>query len=363
MIKKGLVLIFSFTLSGCGPFLVRAEPERAAGGNVSTVPAPTLNQSVAPVDTPTDRYLAYSDDVDTSIANLDQDAGGLSGISPGQCWVYAQVKHKAVKENIDVLIQDSTTKITVTPAELKRGLTTVVTREGAVTYKIIPAKYKQVIEQVVVRPEVVRYKVEPAVYAQKEVEVVVEQARSVMEPCETSGTQFSKGTGVQAFCSSLVPQKTRKIIRKELIKPEMTRMIVEPAETREVTRWVVVAPAQAVSVDVQPETERLDVENLVSAESVTLNDVPPVTKSMVVTRYEGEAKVVSRRAVCDADMTKDLIKIVQRKLLDRGYYPGRLDGIVGTRTIDALKEYQVANALAVGALTYESLQQLGVETH
>lgn len=89
-------------------------------------------------------------------------------------------------------------------------------------------------------------------------------------------------------------------------------------------------------------------------------EVAPETEAMRVTPFEGEPRVVSRRAVCDADLDRELVKRVQQGLFDRGYYPGRIDGLVGYRTIDALTAFQVDNGLAAGALTFESLRELGV---
>ncbi|MNR16982.1 putative peptidoglycan binding domain protein [compost metagenome] len=65
--------------------------------------------------------------------------------------------------------------------------------------------------------------------------------------------------------------------------------------------------------------------------------------------------------MCDADISPYLVKKLQQYLLQRGYQPGRVDGLLGKQTIAALTEYQAANGLAVGALTFESLKHLGIE--
>jgi peptidoglycan hydrolase-like protein with peptidoglycan-binding domain len=55
------------------------------------------------------------------------------------------------------------------------------------------------------------------------------------------------------------------------------------------------------------------------------------------------------------------VKELQQYLVQRGYQAGRVDGLLGKQTIAALTEYQAANGLAVGALTFESLKHLGIE--
>ncbi|GGO78773.1 hypothetical protein GCM10011348_11510 [Marinobacterium nitratireducens] len=350
MFKRGGVFLSVLLVSGCSSLGYQNDagkafaPQKRSSETLDTATAPDLQPTVA-----APAYRGTLDGADLT-----------AGVEPGQCWVYAQVKPRPLRESVEVLVQDSASRITVTPAELERGLKTVVTREGTTTYRILPAKYRQVVEDVVVRPEVIRYEVEPAVYEEKDVTVVVEEARATMEPCQSAGTRFSRGTGAMAFCTGEIPQQTRTFKRRELVKPEATRVIIEPAQTRQVARWVVAEPARAVPVVVDAETDSVEVQNLVRAETVDMERIPAVTEALTVTRYEGQPRIVSRRAVCDDQLSETFVRRLQTRLLDSGFHPGRIDGLVGTRTVDALSAYQVENGLAVGALTYESLEHLGI---
>ncbi len=52
---------------------------------------------------------------------------------------------------------------------------------------------------------------------------------------------------------------------------------------------------------------------------------------------------------------------VQQKLAAEGFYEGKIDGILGNETREALREYQAANGLRqTGALTAPSLDRMGL---
>lgn len=282
-------------------------------------------------------------------------------IQAGQCWVYAQVKPKPVQSTLDVVIKDSVNRISVTPAELQNGLTQVVTREGTRTYRIEPPTYRQVSERVEVRPEVKRYTVVPAVYEEHEQTVTLEEARTVLDPCRTAGTRYARESGVMAFCAREVPAQTRTLKTQVLVAPESVREDIEPAVFETVTRWVVDKPAQAVEVLLEPELAQLRVEQLVRPVQASQVVIAEKTQRLQVTRFDGEARIVSRQAVCDADIDEGLVRRLQSVLAQRGFPPGRIDGLLGRRTLAALMQFQEHGGLAVGALTLESVAALGLD--
>ncbi|TBV13777.1 peptidoglycan-binding domain-containing protein [Stutzerimonas kirkiae] len=282
-------------------------------------------------------------------------------IQAGQCWVYAQIKPKPVQSTLDVVIKDSVNRISVTPAELQNGLTQVVTREGTRTYRIEPPTYRQVSERVEVRPEVKRYTVVPAVYEEHEQTVTLEEARTVLDPCRTAGTRYARESGVMAFCAREVPAQTRTLKTQVLVAPESVREDIEPAVFETVTRWVVDKPAQAVEVLLEPELAQLRVEQLVRPVQASQVVIAEKTQRLQVTRFDGEARIVSRQAVCDADIDEGLVRRLQSVLAQRGFPPGRIDGLLGRRTLAALMQFQEHGGLAVGALTLESVAALGLD--
>jgi len=54
------------------------------------------------------------------------------------------------------------------------------------------------------------------------------------------------------------------------------------------------------------------------------------------------------------------VMMMQRALKRAGFDPGPIDGIIGSKTKEAVRAYQKANGLATGAITLETLRSLGI---
>ncbi|MDP4548544.1 peptidoglycan-binding domain-containing protein [Marinobacter sp. MDS2] len=280
-------------------------------------------------------------------------------IQPGQCWVYAQIHPRSVEDNLEVKVRDSEVRLEITPAEFRRGIKKVVTKQGTKTYRVKPATYKEVVEKVEVKPETTRLVVEPAVYEDVEEEVVLEEARTELEPCRTSGAAaYARASSAFGFCAKEIPAKTKTVTVTKLVKPESTRTEVIPAEYKTVTRWVVDEPAEVIPVTMQDEIDALEIAELVKPAETVQQQVPAEVLSMNVKRYEGKPKIVARQAVCDRNLTSDMVLKMQQQLAALGYAPGEHDGLLGPATLDALTLYQRENGLASGAITIETLEHL-----
>lgn len=58
----------------------------------------------------------------------------------------------------------------------------------------------------------------------------------------------------------------------------------------------------------------------------------------------------------------ELVRAVQKKLADLGYYKGRVDGAAGSMTHAAIRRFQLAEKLKVtGELNHQTLARLGLE--
>lgn len=280
-------------------------------------------------------------------------------ITAGQCWVNAPIKPRPIHEEVEVVLQEPSVRYSVAPAQLREGVQQVVTREGTRTYRVEPATFKQVTEQVLVKPETQRSVVVPAVYEEREAVLTVEAAKTVLEPCQAAGTRYGN-TGAMAFCAREVPAREEVVKVNVLVEPETTRTITEPAVYETVTRWVVDQPARVVEITTEPEVATVARVEMVTPEQVRERTEPAVVRTMNITKYEGEPQIVLRRAMCDSDLHPTLIGRLQAALSSRGYSLGNIDSKLGQRTIAALSDFQADHGLAIGAVTYESLEALGV---
>ena len=64
--------------------------------------------------------------------------------------------------------------------------------------------------------------------------------------------------------------------------------------------------------------------------------------------------------LCETNTTPNVISSLQRALKMRGYDPGRIDGVLGRETLNAVSSYQRSKGMASGQLTMETLQSLNV---
>ena len=67
-----------------------------------------------------------------------------------------------------------------------------------------------------------------------------------------------------------------------------------------------------------------------------------------------------REVLCANKVNTVKIKEIQAALKSRGYDPGPIDDIMGSRTKSALVQFQKDNGLPIGQLDFETLKALGV---
>ena len=60
-------------------------------------------------------------------------------------------------------------------------------------------------------------------------------------------------------------------------------------------------------------------------------------------------------------MDLNTVRNIQRALDKAGYNPGPIDGVMGRQTQTALNRFQQARNLSVGAVTAETLKNLGIQ--
>ncbi|MDM7322979.1 MAG: peptidoglycan-binding domain-containing protein [Gammaproteobacteria bacterium] len=346
-------------LHGCallpdGPTTLKQDPASAAPA--SAVPAPLAPAAITP---PQAESPSLANPSSTAAPALST-PGPTPIIRAGECWVQAVVQPKPVRKPLEIVVRDAVNDIEVTPPVLKPARKEIVIREGGLTYRIEPPVYKRVVEKVLVRPEVRRSVVVPAVFEEREVQVEIEGARTVVERCTSSTARRTAESLVQMLCAREIPAKTQTIKRKILVQPETTREVVEPAVYKDVTRWVIETPARAVPVDLPPRTASLKVREITRPEQVEEQQIPAKIKRLLTTAYEGEPSLVFRQAVCDQDLSPALVRDLQHALKQSGFDPGATDGKFGDQTFRALLNYQRQHGLAQGALTYESLEHLGI---
>ena len=67
-----------------------------------------------------------------------------------------------------------------------------------------------------------------------------------------------------------------------------------------------------------------------------------------------------RQILCETNMNNTTILEIQKALKAKGFNPGPLDGIHGVETQSAISAFQKSTDIPSGALTYETIQALGL---
>ncbi|WP_051961833.1 peptidoglycan-binding protein [Methylobacter sp. BBA5.1] len=90
---------------------------------------------------------------------------------------------------------------------------------------------------------------------------------------------------------------------------------------------------------------------------------PPDTETEIETETSS-AVATDQKAASDATEivkpTPAEVRKIQQGLLDAGFNPGPVDGLIGPKTMTALESFQKQKGLAAGHITKETLQALGI---
>ena len=157
-------------------------------------------------------------------------------------------------------------------------------------------------------------------------------------------------------------KKGRGLIEKvDNTTGEIMCLVEMPAEYKTVKRKVMVKPPSSRVINVPASYETVKVSKLVSPPKEQLVEVP--AKYQTITRSEmiSEGGMEWRKVLCETNMTADMVKEIQTALKNAGHDPGPIDGIMGRLTRGALNSFQQEKGLATGALTYQTIESLGIE--
>ena len=284
-------------------------------------------------------------------------------IESNQCWAQ-MVKNPLTQERLTpVVTRESSVSHEISPAVVQQKQQTVTVKDSAQTFMVVPPRFKAVQEQVKISDEIRRIQVVPAVYEDRTVEVLVESARIVLQTCSSSGQRPASPDAKslqKTQCIREIPARYQTITKKTLIAPETTREEVIPAQYQTVLRWVLEENGQAQSREMPAEQIALPFRSVQQGPQVTTKTRAPEVRDIAVKVHTGTPQMVWRRVLCERDLSRPLIEKLQIALVSAGQDLGKPDGKLGQKTWRAIQSYQNKQGLAVGMLSFETLQGLGV---
>lgn len=277
---------------------------------------------------------------------------------PGQC--FARVSIPAVYETYteETIVQPAYMGVKTIPPRYEMVDVQVLVAPPRTEQVTIPPVYRTVRETVMIEPERTEEEAVPARWQTYTERVMVRPAYVTWKPGAGVFGRTSAQDG-ELLCRVEVPAEYATVQRRRMATPETTRTRVIPAVTRSQTRQEMIAPARVEAREI-PAVYRTAKERRViepAREEQVL--VPAVTRTETLRRVVSPARTEWREVLCETNASKAKIAEVQRALTRRGFAT-TADGVFGPATVTAMERFQRANNLAVGYLTTETLQALGV---
>ncbi len=222
------------------------------------------------------------------------------------------------------------------PATYEQTSEQVLHKGATSTVSTVPAAYEWVEERIKVEPASYKLETVPASYEWQEERILVREAR----------TEWKRGRG--------------PIEKVDSNTGEIMCLIEIPAEYKTVRKQVEVAAATTKRVEIPARYETVKVQKLVREAREERVAIP--AEYQTVTRWvkTSDGHMEWREIVCETNMGGDLVKRMQVALRDHGHNPGPIDGVIGSQTMTALHGFQKQESLAVGGVTYESLERMGL---
>lgn len=257
----------------------------------------------------------------TTMLTSNKPVADMPNAAPGECWAKC-----------------------FTPPEIRTVSEQVCVKPASERIEIIPAEYEWIEEQVCVKPATTQLVEVPAQYETFEQTVVVDSGHTdwVRQESSRCGTLAAGTPGGAAacdvFCLVNFPPVEKTILTERLVSPATVREIVTPAEFQTIRTQRLVRPAQCRRIEIP-------------AEFATVEKTVQVSSG----RWEW------KRVVCDRTADAQTVQSLKTALRDAGYTTSPNQSQLEEADWVAIKKYQTDNRLAVGALTVETLEHLGVQ--
>lgn len=280
---------------------------------------------------------------------------------PGQCYARVLVPATYRNEAMSVVTRDAYEQVQVSDPIFRAEQQSVTTSDPYKRFEVTEPTFRTENQTIMTRPAHERLIALPAVMSTRTETVVVREPRLVWRKGENLSAvrRLDTATG-EIFCLVEEAAVTQHVTRVVQTTPARVSRQSVPAQTQTIARRVLVTPASVREVMVPGSYQNVTVETLVTPASERRSMAPAqmgtVNRQILETaeRYEWVP------VVCENTSTGTIsISAAQRALAALGLYRGPIDGIAGSQTTAAIREYQRRNRLpGNGTLTLETARRL-----
>ncbi len=277
----------------------------------------------------------------------------------GECYARVLVPPVYEKTSERVLIKEASASIEIVPAKYEWVEESILVKEAGEELIVVPATYKTVTEEVLVKATSSHMVKVPAEYKTETEKVLVTPAREYWKKGRGPIEKVSGSTG-EIMCLVKEAAVYKTVSRKVLVSEATTREEAIPAEYKTVTRTVVDTPAKTRTVVIPAEYSTLKVRNLVDGPREVRTPIEAEYRTVAKSAMAEASYLEWRQILCETNMTHATVLDIQNALKAKGFNPGAIDGIYGTDTQAAVNKFQDSQKLSRGALTYETVDALGL---
>jgi len=317
-----------------------------------------------------EHYLPAQYQYDNETVLVKEASQSVSVAQPQYRWVEKQV-----------LVEDASTALKTIPASYRTETERVVDVAAHTIWKKgtgpiqkideatgeimclveVPATYKTISRRVLDSPATTKTVAIPAVYKTVKVRELVSGAQAVTTdiPAVYDTVRVEKKVSDVSFVWHEVHNRQ---------EPKQTRtgnkicLTETPAVYKTVTTKVVDRPASSHRVEIPAVYKTVAVTKLVKDAQEVRAEIPAEYETVVSQELESEGFMEWRSILCKTNMTEGAIGNIQRALMQRGYNPGGIDGVVGADTIRAINAFQRDENLPVDRyINMETIKALGVK--
>jgi hypothetical protein len=304
--------------------------------------------------------IAAKEALETSKLSAEPDPSLLPPqAKPGECYARVSVPptYRTVTE--EVIKSGSSERLEIIPAKYEWGRERVLVKEASEQVEVAPAKYKWVEEKVLVKESSSRIVEILAKYEWVEEKVLVKPAQTVWKKGRGPIEKVDNATG-EIMCLVEIPATYKSVRKKVMVSPPSTRVVEVPAKYETVKKQIMVDPPTTKRTEIPAVYKWVKVRKMVSPPEERKIAVPAQYQSVRKKEMVTEGRMEWRRILCETNVNSRLMARIQRALRRAGHDPVYIDGRLGRRTEAAIKAYQREKGLAVGGLTYETIESLGL---
>jgi hypothetical protein len=261
----------------------------------------------------------YEESASTETASSSREYTSMSAdwpsrAAPGECWAKVFIPPKSGTVSERVMLHEASEKV-----------------------EVIPARYEWVEEQRLVKEACTELREVPAQY--KTVEKTIE-----VEPAKTSW----------------VLGKTDCKTAEGQVAPNVYCLVTQPAVTKTIQQQCLCAPARVTEVAVPAKYETVRREKLVCPATTRRTSIPAEFDTIQKTVVVAPGRWEWQQVICEPRASADKLNLIKTALAKAGYKTGPQDGSLDLQDWNSIRAFQLKNELAVGGLTFETLNKLGV---